>query len=83
MLQQYISVEHSKAVGGDNSQGPIYNLNSSLGKQADSIKETPASYRYEWPKESISIAGRLLPNSAEIEERIEELVLELQGICEL
>ncbi|KAK9829185.1 hypothetical protein WJX72_004374 [[Myrmecia] bisecta] len=44
--KQYISPEHSKATGGNNSCGPIYNLQSSLGPQAEALATTAAAITF-------------------------------------
>jgi len=42
----YASREQSKATPGNVSQGPVYNMPDSVGKQSDSRKITPPSYGF-------------------------------------
>mmetsp|Transcript_28278 Transcript_28278/g.72720 ORF Transcript_28278/g.72720 Transcript_28278/m.72720 type:complete len:318 (+) Transcript_28278:562-1515(+) len=42
----YASREQSKATPGNESQGPVYNMPDSVGKQSDSRKITPPSYGF-------------------------------------
>ncbi|KAL3155294.1 hypothetical protein ABBQ32_013077 [Trebouxia sp. C0010 RCD-2024] len=44
--KQYISARHSQAVGGNNSRGPVYNLEDSFGPQHLSLRPNSASYSF-------------------------------------
>eukprot|EP00891_Asterochloris_glomerata_P001284 jgi/Astpho2/1284/gw1.00023.43.1_t len=42
----YLSPMHAKATAGNNSAGPIYNVESSLGRQAESSRPSTAAYSF-------------------------------------
>eukprot|EP01025_Chloroclados_australasicus_P009951 TRINITY_DN13865_c0_g1_i5.p1 TRINITY_DN13865_c0_g1~~TRINITY_DN13865_c0_g1_i5.p1 ORF type:complete len:311 (-),score=3.85 TRINITY_DN13865_c0_g1_i5:363-1295(-) len=44
--KQFLSAEHSRSVGGNNSQGPIYNTYEGIGWQYDSMKQTEPKYGF-------------------------------------
>ncbi|KAA6417619.1 MAG: hypothetical protein FRX49_12411 [Trebouxia sp. A1-2] len=48
VAKQYVSARHSKALGGNNSRGPVYNLEDSFGAQRLS---RPNSASYSFPKQ--------------------------------
>ncbi|GBF90044.1 flagellar associated protein [Raphidocelis subcapitata] len=45
-LKQYLSPEHAKAVSGNNSQGPVYRLYSSVGPQPESTMQSPGTMSF-------------------------------------
>lgn len=44
--KQYISAIHSNALGGNNSRGPVYNLEGSFGMQRQSMRPNSASFSF-------------------------------------
>ncbi|KAI8474658.1 MAG: flagellar associated protein [Monoraphidium minutum] len=45
-LKQYISPEHAKVMSGNNSQGPVYKLYSSVGDQPESTMANPGTMTF-------------------------------------
>ncbi|DBB08674.1 TPA: hypothetical protein ACH3X3_008210 [Trebouxia sp. C0006] len=46
VAKQYVSARHSRAVGGNYSRGPVYNLEDSFGAQRLSLRPNSASYSF-------------------------------------
>uniref|UniRef100_A0A383WC15 Flagellar associated protein n=1 Tax=Tetradesmus obliquus TaxID=3088 RepID=A0A383WC15_TETOB len=45
-LHQYLSPEHAKAMSGNNSQGPVYKVYSSMGQQPESTAAYPGTMTF-------------------------------------
>jgi len=45
-MKMYLSAEQTKTVPGNNSQGPVYKLYSSVGRQQESVKVNPGTMSF-------------------------------------